>query len=123
MQVLFGVDLEVRRGEMVALLGTNGSGKSTLLRVVSGLLDHTSGRVDVDGRPALVPGGRGIFASLSVADNLRLACWPYRRNSDQAWAATERMLDLFPALRGRRSTPGPVTCPAASSRCSRWPWA
>ncbi|MTA15549.1 MAG: MFS transporter, partial [Actinobacteria bacterium] len=84
-QVLFGVDLRVEDGEMVALLGTNGAGKSTVLRVVSGLQLPWRGSVRLSGRDitwldperrlplgvALVPGGRSTFGPLSVIDNLR----------------------------------------------------
>ncbi|MGH9000359.1 MAG: ATP-binding cassette domain-containing protein, partial [Acidimicrobiia bacterium] len=106
LQVLFGTDLDVREGEMVALLGTNGSGKSTLLRVMSGLLEPTAGTVEFDGGAgrghlAMVPGGRGVFPTLTVAENLRLACWPLRRDPEGAAAATTRMLAMFPALGDR----------------------
>jgi ABC-type branched-subunit amino acid transport system ATPase component/ABC-type branched-subunit amino acid transport system permease subunit len=112
-QVLFGVDLDVERGEIVALLGTNGSGKSTLLRTISGLLDPDRGVVMFDGRVTTherperiaawgvvqAPGGHGVFPSLSVDDNLRLACWTSnadgRRTVDDALA-------IFPALVARR---------------------
>src|SRR5205807_761779 len=92
--VLFGVDLAVDDGEVVALLGTNGAGKSTVLRVVSGLLGATAGTVTFDGADitdldpvqrvelglVTVPGGRGIFGSLTVADNLRVAEWTQWRD-------------------------------------------
>jgi len=92
MQVLFGVDLDVGKGEMVALLGTNGAGKSTVLRAICGLLPPDEGTARLDGRDiarrgpeqiarsgvALMPGGRGLFPSLSVEENLRLATWMMR---------------------------------------------
>ncbi|HEY8525720.1 MAG TPA: MFS transporter [Acidimicrobiales bacterium] len=118
-QVLFGVDLEVGEGEIVALLGTNGAGKSTLLRAIAGLLPADKGAVIVDGRdvtyaPAqeiaprgvvLVPGGQGTFPSLTVAENLRAAGWLTRRSRREAAARTEEALDLFPALRSRLADP------------------
>jgi len=84
--VLFGVDLEVPRGSVVALLGPNGAGKSTLLRVAAGLHLPSSGDVVVAGRrvngvPAadlaraglcLIPEGRGVFPNLTVRENLRM---------------------------------------------------
>ena len=95
-QVLFGVNLEIRRGETVALLGTNGAGKSTVLRTISGLAAPTHGSighegVDISGmaphRIAArgifhVPGGRGVFVSLTVGENLRLARWMHRHDRE-----------------------------------------
>ena len=118
-QVLFGVNLELRQGETIALLGTNGAGKSTVLRAISGQVAPKHGSishrgVDISGlRPHLiaakgiiqVPGGRGVFPSLSVAENLRVALWMYRRDRDYCKTATEEALELFPALRSRLSDP------------------
>ena len=115
LQVLFGVDLDVAEGEIVALLGTNGAGKSTVLRAVAGLVPGTGGTVRLDGAElrgvptdriaasglALMPGGRGVFPTLTVDDNLRLATWLLRSDPVKAAAAREEMLDLFPALRER----------------------
>jgi branched-chain amino acid transport system permease protein len=109
--VLFGVDLGVAAGEVVALLGTNGAGKSTLLRAVSGLLPPTAGAVTLDGRAltglpphriaalgvAHLPGGHGVFASLTVAENLELARRQARHlgvlDSDTPLAAMFAVLD------------------------------
>ena len=117
LQVLFGADLSVGEGESLALLGTNGAGKSTLLRAVAGLLPIRAGRIELDGSPvhgrpaehlaargvALMPGGRGVFPGLTVAENLRLACWLLRADHVAATTAVERSLDLFPPLRARRA--------------------
>jgi branched-chain amino acid transport system ATP-binding protein len=84
--VLFGIDLEVPEGSVVALLGPNGAGKTTTLRVAAGLHEPTSGDVLVAGRRVngtapedlarrgmcLIPEGRGIFPNLSVRENLRM---------------------------------------------------
>jgi ABC-type branched-subunit amino acid transport system ATPase component len=109
-QVLFGIDLDVARGETVALLGTNGAGKSTLLRVISGLGVASRGVVRLDGRtitycdPELrarigivqLMGGNAVFASLSVEENLRMAGFLYDgADLDRRLAAA---LDRFPAL-------------------------
>ncbi|HEX6418298.1 MAG TPA: ATP-binding cassette domain-containing protein, partial [Acidimicrobiales bacterium] len=118
-QVLFGVNLEVDEGEIVALMGTNGAGKSTLLRAISGLVQASGGAIVFDGRDmthtppdevagrgvTVVPGGQGVFTQLSVADNLRLAGWLQRRRPAEARADTERVLDLFPVLRDRLDEP------------------
>ena len=115
LQVLFGVDLVVRRGEIVALLGTNGAGKSSLLKTITGLLPASSGRVRFDGTDVtttateriaqsgltMMPGGRGIFSSLTVNENLRVASWPIRRNAQEAAAARARAIELFPVLADR----------------------
>ena len=118
-QVLFGVSLELRRGETIALLGTNGAGKSTVLRAISGLVAPRRGSISHEGTDisgmgphmiALkgviqVPGGRGVFPSLSVAENLKVALWMHRRDREYAKTATEEALNLFPALRSRMSDP------------------
>ncbi len=115
-QVLFGVDLELEEGGIVALLGTNGAGKSTLLRAVSGTTEADRGAILLDGRDithappneiaalgvSQLPGGSGIFTSLTVAENLRTAGWLGRRSSNaERLAARDRVLDQFPQLAGR----------------------
>ncbi|HEY3140932.1 MAG TPA: ATP-binding cassette domain-containing protein [Acidimicrobiales bacterium] len=121
-QVLFGVDLDVAPGEVVALLGTNGSGKSTLLKTISGLLTPSRGTVELDGRditrvPAhqivetgvvQMPGGHGVFPSLTVAENLRMACWLENGAGPGAVGPTgpvgervQQVLELFPTLQHR----------------------
>src|ERR1044071_7227259 len=114
-QVLFGVDLDVAAGEMVALLGTNGAGKSTVLRAVSGLNPPTAGSITFAGEDITkadpgrtsrlgitqVPGGRGVFPTLTVADNLRAAGWAQRRHKAELRERQQRCLDWFPALARR----------------------
>jgi branched-chain amino acid transport system ATP-binding protein len=118
-QVLFNVDFEVEAGEMVALLGTNGAGKSTLLRAISGLTTPSNGAIVCDGEnitflPAsehagrgiiLVNGGRGVFPTLTVTENLRLAAWLFRSDDDYVTRGTEDVLSYFPALRARLDEP------------------
>jgi len=110
-QVLWGVDVVVPDGKVVALLGPNGAGKTTLLRVASGLLSASDGQVLLDGRDVTaltphelvaaglchVPEGRGIFPGLTVEDNLRLQATP----GDET-AACDRAFGVFPRLRERR---------------------
>lgn len=117
-QVLFGVDIDVFEGEILALLGTNGAGKSTLLKAVSGLNPPSSGEVTFDGRVitgasvnatarmgiAQVPGGRGIFPTLTVAENLKIAGWMFRRDTEYLKAQTAQILEYFPALERRWAT-------------------
>jgi ABC-type branched-subunit amino acid transport system ATPase component/sugar phosphate permease len=114
-QVLFNVDFEVDEGEIIALLGTNGAGKSTLLKTISGLVEPSAGAVIFDGVNTTnappneivnhgivqVPGGKGIFPSLSVGENLRLAGWPYVDEPEYLHAATAEVLGYFPILRER----------------------
>jgi ABC-type branched-subunit amino acid transport system ATPase component len=118
-QVVFGVDLDVDDGEMVAVLGTNGAGKSTLMRAISGLVVPTAGEVMFDGKAITtyeayriteagilhVPGGRGIFPGLTVAECLRVAGWLYDADDRDLARATETVLDYFPVLAGRWHTP------------------
>jgi ABC-type branched-subunit amino acid transport system ATPase component len=114
-QVLFGIDLEVRPGETLAVLGTNGAGKSTLLRAISGLEVPDRGAVRLDGEtvtylPAEVRSRKGIvqvrggdvFPGLSVQDNLRvaLAAHPFERRD--AGRRIARVFEVFPALEARR---------------------
>ncbi|HET7530541.1 MAG TPA: ATP-binding protein [Mycobacteriales bacterium] len=112
-QVLFGIDLEVRDGEVVALLGTNGAGKSTVLNAISGLLPSVGGNVWFDGEPIAgesaeriagrglvqAPGGRGIFPGLTVRENLRLGGFLIRGDKALSVKRLDEVLNLFPALR------------------------
>ncbi len=116
-QILFGVDFDVSRHEIVALLGTNGAGKSTLLKGICGLVRPKRGRVvfegeDITNLPAdvttrrgvsLMPGGKGVFPTLTVAENLRLATWLIRDDPERIEAAREEVLELFPVLAERHN--------------------
>ncbi len=115
--ILQAATLDVRRGEIVALLGRNGAGKSTLLKTITGLVTPASGRIVFDGRdiagaaaPGIarmgigyVPQGRGLFAGMTVADNLalgRLARSTTDAGGGVVW--DERaILEFFPRLRER----------------------
>ena len=113
--VRFGVTLDVRKGELVALLGSNGAGKSTTMRAVSGLLRPVRGDIrlgtnDIAGAPAhkiaaaglaLVPEGRQVFPELSVRDNLQLGA--YSRGACDLDADIADMLARFPRLAERLS--------------------
>jgi ABC-type branched-subunit amino acid transport system ATPase component/predicted MFS family arabinose efflux permease len=114
-QVLFDVNLDVRRGETLALLGTNGAGKSTVLRVVSGLGIPSRGVVRLNGHAVTLcspetrvrwgihqlAGGNAIFAPMSVRENLEMAGFVYRNDGRERSERFERALDVFPELRTR----------------------
>jgi branched-chain amino acid transport system ATP-binding protein len=111
--VLFGIDLDVASGELVALVGANGAGKSTLLGVLSGLVRATSGTIVLGGetvtnaRPevlvhkgvAHVPQGRRLFGTMSVEKNLQLGA--YLRRDREVGDDIARVLDHFPALKDK----------------------
>jgi branched-chain amino acid transport system ATP-binding protein len=111
--VLFGVDLDVYAGELLALIGANGAGKSTLLGVLSGLVPPTDGRVVFGGRSitgkrpervvkagmAHVPQGRRLFGTMTVQQNLRLGA--YLRRDAEVRQDLDRVVEYFPALRDK----------------------
>jgi branched-chain amino acid transport system ATP-binding protein len=115
--VLFGIDLDVKPGEVVALLGANGAGKTTTLRAISGLLKPTAGTITfddqrIDGMAAEriarlglvhVPEGRGVFPSLLVEETLRLAGRGAPRG--ELNEILDRVYELFPRLNERRRQP------------------
>jgi ABC-type branched-subunit amino acid transport system ATPase component len=121
-QVLFGVDLEVREGEIVALLGTNGAGKSTILNAISGIVEPDGGNVWFEGEAITgeapertvargivqVPGGRGVFPRLTVQENLAMGGFLLRRDRTTLARRTEEVLVLFPRLRERMQQPAGV---------------
>jgi len=116
-QVLWDVSLDIRYGEVVALVGANGAGKSTLLSVLSGLVRARQGTITFAGQNitraraeqivkrglAHVPQGRRLFAGLSVEENLLLGAYTRRAGSTQSIAADlERIFALLPKLYERR---------------------
>jgi len=114
-----GIDLVVREGEMVALIGANGAGKTSTLKAISGILHPASGRIryrgaDITGSPAytlverglaLVPEGRQVFGRLTVQENLRMGAYA-RRDAAQVKADLARIYELFPRLYERRTQTG-----------------
>ena len=116
-QVLFGLSLEVQRGEVLALLGTNGAGKSTAFRVAAGLEVPARGVVRLKGRDItyttpeqrnrlgihLLQGGKGVFPQMTVSENLEMGGFVYRSDRADLRRRTDRVLELFPVLRERRS--------------------
>jgi len=115
--VVFNVDLEVKEGEIVALLGANGAGKTTTLRALSGMVPLMSGEVYLDGKSLKgstpdtiarggvihVPQGRGIFPSLRVDETLRLACAMAGIGRTEADARVADAYAIFERLYERRA--------------------
>ena len=115
-QALFGVSLEVRMGESVAVIGPNGAGKTTLLRAISKLIDLGAGEVTMEGRSlrrvapheviangiAQVPENRRLFPRLTVEENLRMGSFllSARKKHQQQ---RDHVFDLFPRLKERRA--------------------
>jgi len=116
--VLFGIDIHVAEGEVVAVLGRNGMGKTTLIRSIMGLLPPREGSVKMDGREmrgttadaiakagvGLVPEGRHIFPNLTAEENL-VAMAANRRNGSDPWTLA-RVYEMFPRLAERRHSLG-----------------
>jgi ABC-type branched-subunit amino acid transport system ATPase component/predicted MFS family arabinose efflux permease len=118
-QVLFDVDLVVRKGEVLALLGTNGAGKSTVLRAISGLALPERGVIRFQGRTVTltdaidrvrrgivqVPGGKAVFPTLTVRENLLAGAYTYIWDGKRLEAKSKEVLELFPRLRERLDQP------------------
>ena len=110
-----GVDLTVRRGELVCLIGANGAGKTTMLKSLCGMLSPTRGEIlyegaSIGGKPShelvrrgisLVPEGRGIFGRLTVEENIKIGAYA-RRDGAGIRADMDRLYELFPRLSERR---------------------
>ena len=115
-RILRGLSLQLRAGQITGVIGPNGAGKSTALRTLYGLLRPVTGEVLIDGVPvtgmppwrfiehgiALVPQGRSLFNQLTVEDNLRLACWSFRKNHRRVEESLDRAYSQFPLLKQRR---------------------
>ncbi|WP_084167665.1 ATP-binding cassette domain-containing protein [Pelobacter seleniigenes] len=115
-QALFGVDLEVARGETIALVGANGAGKSTLLKCLMGLVKPTRGSITLNGKDvtgsspakmvrmglALSPEGREVFGHLDVLENLRLGAIPLKLSKSVAAERIAEVFQRFPKLAERQ---------------------
>jgi len=115
-QALFGVDLALKQGETLAIIGANGAGKTTLMRAITGIARVTGGSVTLDGARidrlsapdilrsgiSMVPEGRRLFPSLSVEENLMIGA--HSRKGSGFWTV-ERVCQLFPILGERRRQP------------------
>jgi branched-chain amino acid transport system ATP-binding protein len=116
-EALHGIDLDVKQGQLVALVGANGAGKTTLLRTISGVQPASAGSIHLFGRDITrlppyervrlgicqVPEGRHVFGPMSIEDNLRLGAYTRARNNLDA--DLERMYELFPILKEKRALP------------------
>jgi len=116
-EALHGIDLDVKQGQLVALVGANGAGKTTLLRTISGVQPASAGSIHLFGRDITrlppnervrlgicqVPEGRHVFGPMSIEDNLRLGAYTRARNNLEA--DLERMYELFPILKEKRGLP------------------
>jgi branched-chain amino acid transport system ATP-binding protein len=113
-QVLFGVSLDIREGELVAVIGANGAGKTTLLKTISGILKPQKGSISfeektisdqypdkiVGGGIVHVPEGRLLFPEMSVTENLRMGAF-LTRNKEAIAERMEQVFTLFPRLKER----------------------
>jgi branched-chain amino acid transport system ATP-binding protein len=115
-QVLWGIDLDVRHGEITALIGSNGAGKTTLMRALSGLIPTTAGNYFSEGRDLTgdtaaeilahgivhVPEGRRLFGAMSVEENLLMGAYLRDANRAEINRDLEQVYATFPKLRERR---------------------
>jgi branched-chain amino acid transport system ATP-binding protein len=113
-QAVKGVDLEVREGELVTLIGANGAGKTTTMKAITGLKAISGGDIvyrgqSIKGVPphellkrglAMVPEGRGIFARMSILENMQMGAY-LRNDTEQIQSDVERMFGFFPRLKER----------------------
>jgi branched-chain amino acid transport system ATP-binding protein len=113
-QAVKGVSLEVRKGELVTLIGANGAGKTTTLKAITGLLNPASGSIDYLGAPVLgvradqrvakglvmIPEGRGVFARMTIVENLQMGAY-LRNDTAGIKRDIDRMFETFPRLKER----------------------
>jgi len=113
--VLGGISFNIEEGETAVLLGLNGAGKTTTVMCLAGLLKPWAGTIAFDGKDVtgtdprklvaqgvvLVPEGRHVFPQLTIAQNLRMGAWPYRKDRKRTREIVEQAVDYFPRLRER----------------------
>jgi branched-chain amino acid transport system ATP-binding protein len=116
-QVLWGIDMTVRRGEITALIGSNGAGKTTLMRTLSGLIPMQGGLYFSEGRDLTgdtaaeilahgivhVPEGRRLFGAMSIEDNLLMGAYSRKAGRAEIARDMDRVYTTFPKLRERRN--------------------
>jgi len=113
-QAVKGVDLEVREGELVTLIGANGAGKTTTMKAITGIKGWAGGDITYRGQSikgvptyellkrglAMVPEGRGIFSRMSILENMQMGAY-LRTDADEVQKDIERMFGFFPRLKER----------------------
>ena len=114
-QAVKGVDMEVREGELVSLIGSNGAGKTTTMKAITGTLMAQAGDIEYLGRSirgqgpwdlvrqglAMVPEGRGVFTRMTITENLQMGAY-VRSDTSGIAADIEKMFGIFPRLRERK---------------------
>ena len=114
-QAVKGVDLEVREGELVTLIGSNGAGKTTTMKAITGTLPLAGGDIEYLGESirgqgawdlvkkglAMVPEGRGVFTRMTITENLQMGAY-IRKDKAGILADIEKMFTIFPRLRERK---------------------
>ncbi|QIL69945.1 ABC transporter ATP-binding protein [Diaphorobacter sp. HDW4B] len=114
-QAVKGVDMEVREGELVSLIGSNGAGKTTTMKAITGLLPMNEGDIEYLGKSikgkgawdlvreglVMVPEGRGVFARMTITENLQMGAYT-RDDTAGIKDDIERMFNIFPRLRERK---------------------
>ncbi|HQZ06795.1 MAG: ABC transporter ATP-binding protein [Rhodoferax sp.] len=114
-QAVKGIDFEVHEGELVTLIGSNGAGKTTTMKAITGTLGINDGDIEYMGKSikgqgpwdlvrqglAMVPEGRGVFARMTIMENLQMGAY-VRKDQDAIDADAEKVFTIFPRLRERR---------------------
>ena len=114
-QVVKGVDFEVREGELVSLIGSNGAGKTTTMKAITGILPINDGDIEYMGKSirgqgpwdlvkqglAMVPEGRGVFARMTILENLQMGAY-IRNDKADILSDIEKVFTIFPRLKERR---------------------
>ncbi|HYI45222.1 MAG TPA: ATP-binding cassette domain-containing protein [Actinomycetota bacterium] len=115
LKVLQGISFDIEEGQTAVLLGLNGAGKTTTILALAGILKPWGGSISFNGNDVtgvdprklvaegivLVPEGRHVFPQLTVAQNLRLGAWPYRKDRKRTREIVEQSVEYFPRLRER----------------------
>ena len=120
-EALRGVDIEVKQGEIVSLIGNNGAGKSTTLMTISGILKPEAGDIIFEGKSIMgipphrivemgisqVPEGRRIFPRLTIKENLEMGAYTkFKVQSSEFKVQLDKIFELFPVLKERQKQPG-----------------